>query len=403
MELPPATALPSQSPGHQIPDALITDILFRLPLSPCTVRFRCLSKSWCDFLTKPSSIAKTLSSSASPPDHQFLFEWIERTENRSVRFHSWHPSDTPERIQMPFDPAKPRRPDVRFAGCCNGLLCLIQWDGKQDDPILWNPATSETKIVPPSPFERRSDCSSSAIGFGFDPESNDYKIVRPLYIESCCFRSLYFLEIYSLRNDSWTKLDDFPSLSSGNIPQCRMGKLYWWRLSGERTLVFDSFDVGREAFGKVEVPCPNSEKEYNTPVCLLNEESMVAVFPDYNGYEDTDEDDDEFEGRRERRSSSWEIWVMLKYWVPESWTKLYVVTSPVDMTIEYCAGISRNLRFFFAAFSSDLMNEKGYYDGDHGLVTFELETGKFSNVAGIQGTRFEVVTNYVPSQVSLQN
>ncbi|CAL1360851.1 unnamed protein product [Linum trigynum] len=73
---------------------------------------------------------------------------------------------------------------MRFVGCCNDLLCLIQSDRKQDDRILWNPATSESKVVPPSHFERRSDFSASTIRFGFDPESNQTKIVRPLYIES---------------------------------------------------------------------------------------------------------------------------------------------------------------------------------------------------------------------------
>ncbi|CAN1841761.1 hypothetical protein LINPERHAP1_LOCUS36603 [Linum perenne] len=82
----------------------------------------------------------------------------------------------------------------RVVGCCDGIFCIA---GTTRDAngnylhsmILWNPITSEKKIIPPGPS---NPCHSThvalmicaeRIGFGYDPKTKDYKIVRVLELE----------------------------------------------------------------------------------------------------------------------------------------------------------------------------------------------------------------------------
>ncbi|CAL1397469.1 unnamed protein product [Linum trigynum] len=61
----------------QIPTDLTTDILWRLPANACTFRFRCVSKSWRDFLSNPYYISQQLSGCAddsSSSDHKTMIK-----------------------------------------------------------------------------------------------------------------------------------------------------------------------------------------------------------------------------------------------------------------------------------------------------------------------------------------
>ncbi|XVF79245.1 hypothetical protein PTKIN_Ptkin14bG0205500 [Pterospermum kingtungense] len=104
-------------------------------------------------------------------------------------------------------------------GPCNGLLCLQVTD---DKVALWNPSTREIKflpqptIQPPPPHDDIEffsiHTSFSPIGFGFDSNSEDYKVAT--FVDHC-FRDeegRSFLDcrsqvhLYSLKSDSWKEI-----------------------------------------------------------------------------------------------------------------------------------------------------------------------------------------------------
>ncbi|XVF45784.1 hypothetical protein PTKIN_Ptkin02bG0234400 [Pterospermum kingtungense] len=63
---------------------------------------------------------------------------------------------------------------------CNGLLFLDDFEG---NCLLWNPATGEHKVLPPSSQEKKrhpavADRFIYCSGFGFDDKTEDYKVVR---------------------------------------------------------------------------------------------------------------------------------------------------------------------------------------------------------------------------------
>ncbi|CAL1407818.1 unnamed protein product [Linum trigynum] len=407
-----------------IPAEITDDILRRLPVE-CLARFCCLSKSWCDRLSDPSYILQKLSRGGIDPSstaHQTMIRsggGLFFSSSSNYVLHSPPPADT-------FEPLLPagnnRDPHVQVEAYCNGLFCLSQNDGGFKDLFLWNRATSEIKPIPCPPNIYHSSAAVPWLGLGsltntvsrakvitrngpwlgFDSESDDYKILwQARTVHSQTDQTRYLVEVYSLRNDSWKMLDDdndncgdyHPLLPSYSTPQLRKGKLYWSRLSKEAikdssTLFFDSFDMRSEVFERVELPYPTaSAKDLSgTSRCLLNEESMVALFEvqDANVTRDPHNPGMSIYDVGVKRDATWEMWVLLKYWVHESWTKLLVVTTPPA----YFMGFSRNLECFF----------KTHY-GDDNCVVFDSHTGEFRYLK-IMGN--EVVT-YIPSRMPLQN
>jgi len=147
----------------------------------------------------------------------------------------------------------------------NGTLCLCQGL----TTVLWNPATAEFKILPPSfqPAEN-IDFNFPSHGFGYDRVTDNYKVIRkvwyPSVFEGCDWVylpdkddpfwerdvhgldkndgfweenelvvKLYqpFWEIYSLKSDSWRKLhgfDDMPVPYPGITPTVNLNGFCHW-------------------------------------------------------------------------------------------------------------------------------------------------------------------------------
>ncbi|GAU50902.1 hypothetical protein TSUD_238700 [Trifolium subterraneum] len=106
----------------------------------------------------------------------------------------------------------------------NGILCVGQ-DGIRGRvnsfrAVLWNPATTEFTVIPPSPYEivpTYRDPSFRFQGFGYDRVRDDYKLIRYINFfhvtdeeEDVPYEDRFYdplLEIYSLRSNSWKILD----------------------------------------------------------------------------------------------------------------------------------------------------------------------------------------------------
>ncbi|CAL1385253.1 unnamed protein product [Linum trigynum] len=386
----------------EFPEDLITDILWRLPIGQWTGRFRCVCKSWRALFSDPSFILREKSVDPRP---QILINSVNNDDERSV--YSLYSADTlepilPSPVRLPFNEEKPlgdnynyRNRVIEIAGSCNGLICIA--DGNSD-LILWNPATSETKLVPPSPLRPR--WFFETVGFGFDPETEDYRIIRQFMYDDGSWGCSYFSEVYCLRNDSWTKLADdengyYLPTCDYKMPQCNKGKLYWWRWKwnpgGEPwSLGFVSFAISSHEFRTVDLRLPSGVDDVRGKLeYLLNEEYMVALFP----HKPSD---------LRCVITSCEIWVLLKYWVPESWTKLFVIASPSAEMGILTFGISRNLKWLILTYRDNCH----YNKDDEFLSAIRPETGDLRDFRDldISTRRFPVtVINYMPSQVCIRD
>ncbi|CAN1149804.1 hypothetical protein LINPERPRIM_LOCUS18551, partial [Linum perenne] len=130
---------------------IFINILQWLPIASCIARFRCVCRSWRILLSDPDFVRRIIFSQKS---------------------------DDLKTLQI-----------LISGGCCDGIFCLNSTTRKADGNyvqkmVLWNPTTGETKIVPPGPhhpchsFNFGLCLRSERIGFGYDPETDDYKVVR---------------------------------------------------------------------------------------------------------------------------------------------------------------------------------------------------------------------------------
>ncbi|QCD92830.1 molecular chaperone HtpG [Vigna unguiculata] len=168
----------AQNLGKHLPDHLEFNVLFKLSLKSLK-RFGCIRKSWALLLENPNF-------------------------TNLLRFNLiWNQNSC-------FD-------DTSL------LLCLGPVNNQiiQSTGIvyLWNPSTNECKVTPPSPTEDIPyyvDIMIKYEGFGYDWARDDYKVIRNVcYFEDGHLDGINYgewdlrdlWEIYSLRSNSWRKLN----------------------------------------------------------------------------------------------------------------------------------------------------------------------------------------------------
>ncbi|KAJ9189490.1 hypothetical protein P3X46_000775 [Hevea brasiliensis] len=157
---------------------LVLNILFRLPVI-CLIRFRCVCKSWCAFFSDPNYIYKNLLSYSDSED-------LNANPRVLVKLEDYNPED--------FE-------DCAFSFLSSDTFDLSNllglWDDIYDSEsniVLWNPTTTETKILPESNVPRppHHSISLEIVEFGFDPRTSDCKVLRIFEY---------------LRDDTWRKVD----------------------------------------------------------------------------------------------------------------------------------------------------------------------------------------------------
>jgi F-box interacting protein len=234
-------------------------------------------------------------------------------------------------------------------GSINGIFCLHKWDEYDISKItLWNPATQEIKLIPPSLVVESVVSSipsfikdfvnlfglSNVHGFGYDNVTDDYKIIRSVYflcningpLEDSQANTFLddFWEIYSLRSNSWRKYDvvDMPSsMYCIDGTQVYMDGVCHW-LSQENCpsgICLVSFNLSNEKFAITHVPSNEDDGyEFQAPwINLVMLNGYIAVIS-FN-----------------QETTTFHISILGEISVEESWAKhLIVVTLPcVDRPI----------------------------------------------------------------------
>ncbi|CAI0460169.1 unnamed protein product [Linum tenue] len=243
-----------ESQATFLTEDVVINILLRLPIASCISLFRCVCRSWRNLLSDPEFIRKILffRTTAEQQSLRILIagDVIRVLQTHSSSFNLWPvpaAAAQPPRVRQThyslhsYDalcpvsaaaavPCKMRnyRPGNRLAivGCCDGIFCISTYPGSSvSDISMWNPTTSETRLLPLSSCPRAPSflMCCEEIGFGFDPLTRDYKVVRTLVFERIdeeddngadddglvkfgCPSRVAYTEVYSLRNDSWKRL-----------------------------------------------------------------------------------------------------------------------------------------------------------------------------------------------------
>ncbi|TYJ20806.1 hypothetical protein E1A91_A08G021900v1 [Gossypium mustelinum] len=286
-----------------LPHEMTIEILLRLSVKDL-LRFKCVSKPWCSSIDDPDFIKLHLFHSVKTnTNHSLILRHCEY-HFFSVNYDSLK---TTQRLNHPLGEQKT---PIKILGSCNGLLALIDDNGRI---FLWNPSTRKSQVLPSSEIEFSSPSiffpRSTYCGFGYDPISDDYKLVRMVQVHGKNNSYLHSeAKVYSLRSNSWRRIKDFCFYLSfyREFGFLADNALYWMVLktpqSGNKSLV--GFDLGTEEFRFVELP----DSCLNKRVCM-NMKAMggyLCLITTYTEFNDDVVD----------------IWIMKESWIKLiSWKK----------------------------------------------------------------------------------
>ncbi|CAI0412390.1 unnamed protein product [Linum tenue] len=271
----------------KLPADIVIEIFKKLPAALALARLRCVCKSWRALLSDRAFLRQILVMD-SDRDGSRQIMIFRLTDDQKPLFS---PCSYDTLRPLSVDPPQPvllistAGEDMRYNKCHvvgydNGIFCLGDGIDEPGGTHLHNPATSETKALPPSPFTSTEYCGRSwGHLFGFDRKANDYKFIR---LRKVFFnhewkrvengqkdRGVSFAEVYSLRNDSWSKVETDVNLyrflyTANSVLESHDGKCYRWDreyCNEERMMTrVLSFDLAKEVFEMVEVLDPLPEK-----------------------------------------------------------------------------------------------------------------------------------------------
>ncbi|KAK9994103.1 hypothetical protein SO802_023806 [Lithocarpus litseifolius] len=335
-EAQPPMILQCRTNNH-LPDEIVLEILARLPVKS-VLRFRCVCKSWYSFISDPNFISTHLNHNHHHQHHYvihrpkiipFPFHTPPSRSNLQVctlAFDRTFETISESRIPFTFQSGYPH-----LVGSCNGILCFTDFiTSKSKDVYLWNPSIRKFKRLPDTCL---TQLRTLVLGFGYDSQNNDYKVVR---ISQTRVKDVLALEVevYSLSSDSWKRVGlgiswtpNAFSFSFNGILAFPFvsGHLHWMievkEVGGGQEMFFSamilSFDVNSEKFK--ELPLPSDEGSFIVTKCVTSFKGKLALIKLGYGVQP--------------HSMLCSIWVMKEYGVLDSWNKLCVL--PVDDFIDF--------------------------------------------------------------------
>nr|XP_043626105.1 F-box/kelch-repeat protein At3g06240-like [Erigeron canadensis] len=259
-------------------DDLIVEIFTRLP-PKSLVRFKSLNKWWCRRICSPDFIRRHTLVCSPQKSFLFMHELFQPGESKTL--YTIHSEDglplivkktdgIPIRISFKF----PYPESAQIIASCNGILCISERGNNtpiitqnNTTPLisLWNPSIRHKLTLPPLPSTQSwfvCNGVAAGFGFGFDPKSDDYKIIWIDTFGSGKRPKSAF--VYALKTGAWCEIA-YPAspftrfwsrgcflngalhwLVDFHIPTTKVKKRYVMTL-----------DLSTHVFGTIALPEPN--------------------------------------------------------------------------------------------------------------------------------------------------
>ncbi|XP_061365267.1 putative F-box protein At3g16210 [Gastrolobium bilobum] len=186
--------------ARDLDEDLELEILVRLP-PKSLMRFKCVQRSW-NALFRNHRFVMSHMNMLMSKEHLMVFEFYG---------HASLTCDDPSQPPLYLNCSSPNKSFNFHWSCgssCNGVFCLGVFDEHDDYRlILWNPNTREVNLIPFDSHSQTSERYSEFYCFGFDPNTNDFKVVKLIRtghyppIISCAV-------VYNLSTNSWTFIHD---------------------------------------------------------------------------------------------------------------------------------------------------------------------------------------------------
>lgn len=291
-----------------LPGDLMLNILSRLPVKSLC-RFKCVCKAWQTLVVSPTFINMhfvNYSCKANTnkllvcPYRGSLWDFLPGFETQQFIYTFPSQISTNEqhynRLYLPFRPSNTE--NITIVGSSNGLVCIKcgHYDSSQPPPfVLWNPATKESRFLPPPPRIRdlvggggcfnffSEDLTCLGVKFTFVGSIGDYKLVSVWHNDrgrSIC------ADTFTLAKNSWKRSIVYTKVVMTTFSEtgCVLvdGKLHWLGALGfggiypDSEWIVVSFDTCEEKFCCRQVPC-NRGFRLKRSLAVLNQ-SQLAMF-----------------------------------------------------------------------------------------------------------------------------
>ncbi|XP_062014514.1 F-box/kelch-repeat protein At3g06240-like [Rosa rugosa] len=269
-------------------DDMFEEILSRLPVKSLC-RFKCVSKSWLHLIE--TQLNRT-------QKHKVIFGTTASLSSLDPEAAIDDDNMPPSSLDFPLKGKPGTR--LKMVGLSNGLACIMP---QPDALFIFNPSTGESMRVPERVLTKKKKNRKSAVlyGFGYAPSIKDYRMVKIFLDDGVVL-------MFSLTNKSWKRVEDIPDeydLSSWRKWDPLNGAFHWLLedMGDEDPPFIAAFDLADGKFS--DLPLPESfDRDYNDfttgifggCLCLLEQLNPF-------GFE-------------------FSCWVMEKYGVKESWTRI---------------------------------------------------------------------------------
>ncbi|KAL7588332.1 hypothetical protein Lser_V15G36585 [Lactuca serriola] len=259
---------------------VLSNIFIRL-FAKQLAQMRCVSKSWNALLSRSSFINSHLHRSTHNNNDKILMLFRKACDFGSEPITT-HPSPSPHVELTNFIklPVNLNFEGASVIGSVNGLLCLNCRSYSGSGLHIWNPSLSAVLAIPPYSMSSHGyDQKETLFRFGFDPKTDDYKIVKLealleteridlilvafLGISLISVKEWLQVEVYSMRKGSWkVTTQRFPSQITGisiTDDVCvdgHDGHLHWLCCIDEigKQQIIVAFNLDDESFSEISLP-----------------------------------------------------------------------------------------------------------------------------------------------------
>jgi len=340
---------------YLLPSEILAEIFSRLP-PQSLLRFRSTSESLKSIIDSHNFTNLHLKNSLN-------FSLILRYNNTDLH-HLHFPNLT---TAIPLNHPLFFTNRIALFGSCNGLLCISSYT----EIAFWNPNIRKHRIIPHLPISvPQSDINIhftfSIHGFGFDPFSSDYKLLRISWfvdVQNLTFDSC--VRLFTSKTNSWKVLPNIEyALCHGNTMGVfveNSSSLHWMmtrRYDKFQPLLIVAFNLTLEVFNEVPFPDEIGGEEvtnsasFGIDVAVLGGCLCLIV----------------------NHHTKIDVWVMKEYGCRDSWFKVFTLMgSCFSLPLKSLSPLG---------YSSD--SKKVLLEVNHKkLVWYDLKSEKVSYVEGI--------------------
>ena len=303
-----------------LPEEVVLEILHRLPVKSL-IRFRCVSKAWNSLITSSVFINSHLTRSLSLPSNSNKLIVRHCVDNSDVEYYKLIDDnnvsfDQIQNIELPLKSCRIKH--FRLIGSANGLFSLHE----QERYILWNPSIRKFITLPrPCISVMTHGLIESRCAFGFDPRTNDYKLVRitfPYRINMSEEAKPPIIEVYSLNEGCWRITSasfppgiyfiDWRRPATSLNGAVHFTAAYEYEPGGPFGPLVLSFDLRDEVFHVISLPNGISKCTHGVDTSVIGGSLSILFYCGWFAEE-----------------NCCAIWVMKEYGVVDSWTKQFTV------------------------------------------------------------------------------